>query len=217
MRAQNDEDARSCSRPRFLRKKIVRCNAGGFPYRLPRRGRFRSEDDGERYASRETPGRERGSHPRNGGAACGLRRCGRAAGGAPSPADGHGGVAARPAGQGVGRIHRPLRGDRHGRCPGAGLRLSPGDQFRRRRDGRGRRGALHHRSASLSDGGRSGAGRSRRGECPERMGDRAARTRAIAYRKRHDFRGDARRAPAGSGARPRRACSRRMRRCRRRS
>ena len=192
------EDARSFSGPRFLRKKIVRCNAGGFPYRLPRRGRFRSEDDGERDASRETPGRERGSHPRNGGAARGLQRCGRAAGGAPprrrSPWRRRSSSAHR-----MGRVHRPLRGDRDGRGARPRLRLSPGDQLRRRRDGRRRatcssssiraptRRRSIRRKADL-DSARS----------PARVGDRPARSRAKRWSRATRYRRRPRRAAAGA-------------------
>ena len=141
---------------------------------------------------------------------------GEQAGRAPAAA-GHGGDAADPAHHRMGRVHRPLRGDRQRRGAGARLRLSAVRQFRRRRDGEGGRRALRHRSAPLSGGGRPGEGRPRE-RARRRLDWATSRARARARRWSRATpisTATLRRAAAGAAHGRSAPCSRRPPRCRR--
>ena len=171
------------SKPTFFAQNCA-MQRRGLPYRLPRRGRFRSEDDGERDASREKAGRERGAN-RNGGAACGLQRSGEQQAAAPPPPPV---TVATPLNQRLtewdeftGRFEATAAVDVRARVSG----YLQSDQLRRRRDGQGGRRALRHRSAPLSGGGRPREGRSRRRQCASSSWrDQPARTGAGARRRR---------------------------------
>ena len=95
------------------------------------------------------------------------------------------------------RVCRPLRRGRHGRGPGAGLRLSGQGPFQGRRDRQAGRSAVQHRPPSVRDIACAGARDAGAGARQSRLHRRRSRPRLAAGEGSHHHGADLRAAHAG--------------------